>query len=164
VGVLAGSQLSKKGCDLGNINKLLGKPIHDPPFKNEASVMAKFKLNVSNADTKKVTVHELDGPKAQPLVGREIGEIVDGSLIGMDKVKLQVTGGSDKDGIPMRSDVHGGAKKYALLSSGVGFNPTTQGERRRKLVRGRMITDQTYQINMRVIKEDQVKPAKKGGA
>jgi small subunit ribosomal protein S6e len=53
----------------------------------------------------------------------------------------------------MRSDVHGGAKKYAILSSGVGFNPTTDGERQRKLVRGRMITDQTYQINMLVTKE-----------
>lgn len=150
-------------CDLGNINKLLGKPIYDPLFADEANVMAKFKLNVSNPDTRKVTIHELEGPKAQPLVGRGIGEVLDGSLIGMDKVKLQVTGGSDKDGIPMRSDVHGGAKKYAILTSGVGFNPTTQGERRRKLVRGRIITDQTYQINMRVTKEDQAKPTRKGG-
>lgn len=123
--------------------------------------MAKFKLNVSDSETKKVSIHELDGPKAQPLIGREIGQIVDGTIIGMDKIKLQVTGGSDKDGIPMRSDVHGGAKKYAILSSGVGFNPTTQGERRRKLVRGSVITDQTYQINLRVVKEDQTKTTKK---
>ncbi len=127
--------------------------------------MAKFKLNVSNPGTKKVSIHELEGPKAQPLVGRKIGELVDGSLIGMDKVKLQITGGSDKDGIPMRPDVHGGAKKYAILSSGVGFNPTTSGERRRKLVRGSMITDQTYQVNMRIAKEDQTKqsPIKTAG-
>jgi len=124
--------------------------------------MAKFKLNVSNPDTKKASIHELEGPRAQPLVGRAIGELVDGSLIGMDKVKLQITGGSDKDGIPMRTDVHGGAKKYAILSGGVGFNPTTSGERRRKLVRGSMITDQTYQVNMRIVKEDKTKlPPKK---
>jgi len=123
--------------------------------------MAKFKLNVSDPDSRKVSVHELDGPKAQPLIGREIGDAVDGSIIGVEKVKLKITGGSDKDGIPMRSDVHGGAKKYAILSSGVGFNPTASGERRRKLVRGRMITDQTYQINMLLTKEEQQKTAQK---
>jgi len=35
-----------------------------------------------------------------------------------------------------------------LLAGGVGFKPTAEGERRRKLVRGRMITDETYQLNM----------------
>ena len=128
--------------------------IYDSLLQNEAEVMAKLKLNVSDSSTKKVSIHELEGPRAQPLIGREIGDVVDGSLIGMDKAKLQITGGSDKDGIPMRSDVHGGAKKYAILSGGVGFNPTTPGERRRKLVRGKMITDQTYQINLRVANEE----------
>jgi len=123
--------------------------------------MAKFKVIISNPDTKKATVQELEGPRAQPLIGRELGEIIDGSVAGMDKVKLQITGGSDKDGIPMRSDVHGGGKKYAILSGGVGFKSSTSGERRRKLLRGRMITDQTYQINMRVTNEDRAKPPEK---
>jgi small subunit ribosomal protein S6e len=126
--------------------------------------MAKFKLVVSNPETRKASVHELDGPKAQPFVGRAIRDVVDGSVIGMDKVKLLITGGSDKDGIPMRSDVHGSAKKYAILSGGVGFKPTTQGERRRKLVRGGMISDQTYQINIRVVKEEPAKVAPKKGS
>ena len=126
--------------------------------------MAKFKLVVSSPETKKASVHELDGPKAQPFVGRTIRDVVDGSVIGMDKVKLLITGGSDKDGIPMRSDVHGSAKKYAILSGGVGFKPTTQGERRRKLVRGGMISDQTYQINIRVVKEEPAKVAPKKGS
>ncbi len=126
--------------------------------------MAKFKLNVSDPESKKASIHELDGPRAQPLIGREIGDVVDGSIIGIEKVKLKITGGSDKDGIPMRPDVHGGAKKYAILSSGVGFRPTTGGERQRKLVRGRMITDQTYQINMLVTKGEQQTTKKTKGA
>jgi len=128
--------------------------------------VAKFKLVVSNPETGKASIHELEGSRAQPLIGREIGEVTDGSIIGMDKVKLQITGGSDKDGIPMRPDVHGGGKKYTALSGGVGFKPRTSGERRRKLIRGRMITDQTYQINMRIMKEEQLKPVsrKKAGA
>ena len=103
---------------------------------------------VSDPKAAKVSTIELDAPKARPLVGRELGDEVDGSIFGMAGKKLKITGGSDKDGIPMVANIHGGAKKYVLLAGGVGFKPTTEGERRRKLVRGRMITDETYQLNM----------------
>ena len=103
---------------------------------------------VSDPKAGKVSTVELDAPKARPLVGRELGEEVDGSIFGMAGKKLKITGGSDKDGIPMVANIHGGAKKYVLLAGGVGFKPTAEGERRRKLVRGRMITDETYQLNM----------------
>jgi len=134
--------------------------------------MAKFKMIVSDPQTRKATVAELEGAKAQVLIGRSIGEVIDGSQIGFSGSKLKITGGCDKDGIPMRTDVHGGAKKYVVLAGGVGFRPTKSGERRRKLVRGQMITDETYQINTMVftgevepkekpppVKEPEVKPA-----
>jgi small subunit ribosomal protein S6e len=121
--------------------------------------MVKFKLIISNPKTKKVTVTELEGPKALPLVGREIGDVIDGSIVGLSGSKIRITGGSDKDGIPMRPDVHGGGKKYIILSGGVGFRPKKPGERQRKLVRGRVITDETYQINM-VIEENEEKGGK----
>lgn len=129
--------------------------------------MAKFKLIISDPTSRKVTISELEGPKAQPLIGRELGEIVDGSLLGMGGKKLKITGGSDKDGIPMRFDIHGGAKKYAVLAGGTGFKPKSPGERRRKLVRGRMITEETYQLNLAVEKqvEEKIKgPPKKAGS
>jgi len=107
-----------------------------------------LKVLVSDPKAAKVSTVELDAPKARPLVGRELGDEVDGSIFGMAGKKLKITGGSDKDGIPMLANIHGGAKKYVLLAGGVGFKPTAQGERRRKLVRGRMITDETYQLNM----------------
>ena len=107
-----------------------------------------MKVLVSDPKAAKVSTVELDAPKARPLVGRELGDEVDGSIFGMAGKKLKITGGSDKDGIPMLANIHGGAKKYVLLAGGVGFKPTAQGERRRKLVRGRMITDETYQLNM----------------
>ena len=103
---------------------------------------------VSDPKAAKVSTVELDAPKARPLVGRELGDEVDGSIFGMAGKKLKITGGSDKDGIPMLANIHGGAKKYVLLAGGVGFKPTAKGERRRKLVRGRMITDETYQLNV----------------
>ena len=109
--------------------------------------MAKFKMIVSDPQTRKATVAELEGSRAQVLVGRSIGEVIDGSQIGFSGSRLKITGGCDKDGIPMRADIHGGAKKYVVLSGGVGFRPEKEGERRRKLVRGRMITEETYQVN-----------------
>ena len=135
--------------------------------------MAKFKMIVSDPQTRKASVAELEGARAQILVGRNIGDIVDGSQIGFSGTKLKITGGCDKDGIPMRADVHGGGKKYVVLSGGVGFRSTSQGERRRKLIRGSMITDETYQVNTMIftgevapkeektapVKEPEVKPA-----
>jgi len=109
--------------------------------------MAKFKLIVSDPTTGKSAASEIEGARAQALVGRSLGEIVDGSALGISQGKLLISGGCDKNGIPMRADVHGGVKKYIVLSTGPGFNPTRHGERRRKLVRGRIITDETYQIN-----------------
>jgi small subunit ribosomal protein S6e len=135
-------------------------------------IMAKFKMIVSDPQTRKATVAELEGAKAQVLIGRSIGEVIDGSQIGFSGSKLKITGGCDKDGIPMRADVHGGGKKYVVLSGGVGFRPTRSGERRRKLVRGQMITDETYQVNTMLftgkvepeerpppVKEPELKPA-----
>ena len=60
---------------------------------------------------------------------------------------MKVTGGSDKSGTPMRPDVHGGVKKYVLLSKGIGIRNIGGGYRIRKLVRGNMVTEEIYQLN-----------------
>jgi len=73
-------------------------------------------------------------------------------------MKLKITGGTDKDGIPMRFDIQGGAKKRAMLSGGVGFKPNDRGERRRKLVRGRVVGEDTLQVNSVVIGDAAPKP------
>jgi small subunit ribosomal protein S6e len=110
--------------------------------------MAKLKLIVSDPESGKANVLEVEGGKAQALIGRHLGEVIDGSPIGMSSTNLRISGGCDRDGIPMRPDVHGGAKKYIVLSGGIGFKPRRPGERKRKLVRGSMITDETYQVNL----------------
>ena len=120
--------------------------------------MAKFKIIVSESNGK-ASAFELEGPKAQPLVGRQLGEEVDGSVLGLTAQKLRITGGSDKDGIPMRPGVHGGAKKHLILASGAGFRSTSRGERRRKLVRGEMVTEETYQLNMKTIGAEEAQVA-----
>ena len=122
--------------------------------------MAKFKLIVSHPDGKS-QVAEIEGPRAQPLVGKRIGESVEGTIAGLSGLTLQVTGGSDKDGFPMRADVHGGVKARVMLSGGVGFNPKEGGERRRKLVRGNVITEDIFQVNLKVAQEQKEKASHK---
>lgn len=107
--------------------------------------MAAFKLIVADKNGKS-TVHELKDRQAQPLVGLKIGDVFDASVLGVQG-KIKITGGSDKSGVPMRHDVHGGVKKYVLLSRGVGLQSIENGQRRRKLIRGNVITEEIYQVN-----------------
>jgi len=115
--------------------------------------MAKFKIIVSDPDEGKSKVVELDGSKAVPLLGRKMGETIDGSVVGMAGRKLQIAGGSDKDGFPMRANVHGGVRVSIIVSKSVGFHPHREGERRRKTLRGNVITEDIVQINMKVVEK-----------
>ncbi len=47
----------------------------------------------------------------------------------------------------MRADISGGGKKYVLFSRGIGFKSAEEGEKRRKLIRGSVVTDEIYQLN-----------------
>jgi small subunit ribosomal protein S6e len=113
--------------------------------------LAKFQLIVSDPKTKTSKAAALEGTRAQALVGKSIGEEIDGKLLGLGTVKLRITGGTDKDGVPMRFDIQGAARKRALLSGGVGYKPDNEGERQRRLVRGRTISEETMQVNSVVV-------------
>ena len=88
------------------------------------------------------------------------GEPIDGTVVGQGGSKLQITGGCDKDGFPMRPDIHGGVRANTILSGGVGFHPRHQGERQRKTVRGNIITEEIVQINMKTLEKSQKKAEK----
>lgn len=122
--------------------------------------MAKFKLIVSDPDGTSKAI-ELEETRAAPLIGRRIGEVLDASVAGMPGKKMQITGGSDKDGFPMRPSVHGGVRRRIILSGGVGFNPQSEGARRRKTVRGNVITDDIVQINLKIVEKEKSKEAPK---
>ncbi len=112
--------------------------------------MAKFKIILSDPETGKSQIVELEGSRAVPLVGRKLGETIDGTTVGLGGHKLKITGGSDKDGFPMRPDIHGGIKTRIILTKGIGFHSTRKGERRRKTLRGSIITEEIVQINMKI--------------
>ena len=109
--------------------------------------LAQFKLIVSDKKGRSMA-QELKDRTAQPLLGTKVGSIIDSSIVGVAGGKLKITGGSDRTGTPMRPDVHGGVKKYVLLSTGVGNRSEA---RVRKLVRGNMVTEEIYQLNSMLI-------------
>jgi small subunit ribosomal protein S6e len=113
--------------------------------------MAEFTVAVS--DPEDGTTYQVDASDqdANRFIGREIGEEVDGSAVGLDGYTLEVTGGSDDAGRPMREDVAGSALTELLLEGGTGYNPDRDGERKRVTVRGREISDATRQVNAKVV-------------
>ena len=123
--------------------------------------MAKFKIIVSDPEDGTSQSIEVEESQAVPLIGRKLGEVMDGAAVKLSGYKLKITGGSDKDGFPMRPNIHGGVRVGAILSGGVGFHPTRNGERKRKTVRGNVITDSIVQINMAVVEKPKGKKAEK---
>ena len=93
-------------------------------------------------------------PAAARLLGLRIGDSFEGDIVGLPGMRLEIRGGSDSSGFPMRPDVHGGVKKRILISGPPGFHPKEKGERRRKMVRGNTITADIVQVNARIIYEE----------
>jgi len=112
--------------------------------------MAEFTVAVADPDDGMTYQVDVSDQDANRFIGRELGEEVDGSAVGLDGYTLELTGGSDNAGRPMRDDVRGANLKSILLDGGTGYNPTREGERKRVTVRGREVSDDTRQINARI--------------
>jgi small subunit ribosomal protein S6e len=112
--------------------------------------MAEFKVVVSD-ETGRTEQFEVDGQDANRFLGRDLGDEVDGGAVDLDGETLELTGGSDNAGRPMRADVSGGDLKELLLEGGVGYEPSRDGERKRVTVRGRTITEETAQVNAAIV-------------
>ena len=112
--------------------------------------MAEFTVAVSDPESGHTYQIDEDGQDANRFIGRELGDEVDGGAVGLDGYTRELTGGSDTSGRPMRPDVRGVATKENMSDGGVGFEPTTDGERKRITVRGREVSDDTRQINAKI--------------
>jgi len=114
--------------------------------------MVSFKLILSDPRTGKSESSEVKDAQAQPLIGHRIGDVIDGATIGLAG-RIMITGGSDKAGFPMRADTLGGGKNYILMTDGVGYRAKEDGSKKRKLVRGNTITEETYQVNAKRVED-----------
>jgi small subunit ribosomal protein S6e len=113
--------------------------------------MVEFTVAVS--DPESGTTHQVDvsDQDANRFIGREIGDEVEGGAVGLSGYAVEVTGGSDNAGRPMREDVRGSELKSVLLEGGTGYDPNREGERKRVTVRGREVSDDTRQINAKIV-------------
>lgn len=112
--------------------------------------MADFKAIVNDVKTGKSYNVAVTGHHANSLDGKNIGEIVDGIFVGLPGYKLKITGGSDRNGTPMRADLPGKKRGRLLLADGLGFREREPGQRKRVAARGSAISSETVQINMAI--------------
>ncbi|MEW6222877.1 MAG: 30S ribosomal protein S6e [Candidatus Hadarchaeota archaeon] len=108
---------------------------------------------ISDPEAGKSYQVEVKEPEARKLVGLRIGDKVDGAALALAGYELQITGGTDKDGFPMRSDIGGSGRTSVLLAGGLGFRAEKKGERRRRRIRGSQISEAIVQVNTKVVKK-----------
>jgi len=85
------------------------------------------------------------------VLNKKIGDKISGDSFGLSGYELQITGGSDKQGFPMRSSVHGIRRIKPIISAGVGIRK--KNIKKRKTVRGNTVSEEISQLNLKVIKE-----------
>lgn len=131
-------------------------------------------VNDTNSDNNGRSYNmSVSGNNLSQFLGKKIGDVVDGIFVGEGEqtlagYKLEITGGSDKTGTPMRSDLSGGNRQSILVTESTGFkghslvHKTKKGEkkrfrykpdgmRKRRYFRGNTVTQDTRQINLKVI-------------
>ena len=112
--------------------------------------MVDFKAIINDVKTGKSYNAAVSGHHANSLIGKNIGEIVDGIFVGLPGYKLKITGGSDDTGVPMRGDMPGNKRRKLLMADGQSFHEKYPGQRKRVAVRGATISSSIVQINMAV--------------
>ena len=112
---------------------------------------------------------DITGANYNHFLGKRIGDTVDGMFVGdgdkaLSGYKLEITGGADTTGRPMRPDLEGGGVKSILITAGVGYKGKKyvkknskvyrykyNGLRKRRNLRGNVISHDTRQINLKVV-------------
>lgn len=116
------------------------------------AVMVTFKL-VFGLKGGRCVQKELQDANTKPLLGKQIGDKIEGDKIGFDGYEFEITGGSDYCGFPMRKDLPGLARKKILTVQGIGVKKLANGIRQKKTVCGNTIHQKISQINLKILKE-----------
>ncbi|MDI6707624.1 MAG: 30S ribosomal protein S6e [Candidatus Thermoplasmatota archaeon] len=112
--------------------------------------MVEFKANVSDPKSAKTYKIEVKGHYAGSLIGKKISDEIDGYFLGLPGYKLTITGGSDKDGFPMRKDVPRAGRKEVLLAKGACFRAKHEGVRKKRFVHGNIVSPEIVQLNFKI--------------
>lgn len=112
--------------------------------------MVELKTVISDPKTGKSYNIAIKGQFINSLFSKKIGDEIDGVFVSLPGYKLVLTGGSDKDGFPMRKDISCVERKRVLLASGVGFKSKHKGIRKRVSVHGGSVSPSIVQLNMKI--------------
>ena len=112
--------------------------------------VAEFRAVINDTKDGKSYQTAVIGHHANSLIGKRIGDVIDGIFVGLPGYKLLITGGSDKDGFPMRKDLPGPRRKQLLVSKSIGFRSEEKGLRKKKSFRGNAVSPDTVQVNLKV--------------
>ncbi|OYT35276.1 MAG: 30S ribosomal protein S6e [Candidatus Aenigmarchaeota archaeon ex4484_52] len=114
--------------------------------------MTNTRIIVSNPKSGKTYQRQLKTKKIKVLTNFKIGDVFDAGIIDFPAYKFQITGGTDKNGFPMRKGFFSASKKRILISRGQGIKNKKKGIKRRKMVCGSVITEDIAQINCKITK------------
>ena len=109
-----------------------------------------MKITVGDTDGQ---THQIEIEDSSQLTGKKVGEEFDGGIVGLSGYTLKITGGSDKQGFPMRKSIDGTIRKQILLEDGAGIQEDEAGVRQRKSIRGNTVSDEIEQLNTQVVEE-----------
>ncbi len=109
-----------------------------------------MKLVVNDGKGRKSYPKEVADDKASVLYSKKVGDSFDGSLVDLPGYSLQITGGSNRDGFPMRPELQGIRKTRLWLAHAPGVRGLKKGERRMRTVVGNQVSKDTAQLNVNV--------------
>ncbi len=123
-----------------------------------------FKINIGTKDGK---TYKLEA-EAPGIKGKALNDTIQGKDVSSDLegYEFEITGASDKSGFTALESVEGTGTKRVLLNYGKGMKKRhklegkkkrstmkPKGLRMRKMVRGKIISDDISQINLKPVKE-----------
>ena len=123
-----------------------------------------FKLNISEKSGKTWKLET----ESEAFLEKKIGDKIDGKEISgeLSGYEFEITGASDKAGFPAFKEVEGISLRKLLLTYGKGMKkrPKKEGKKKRsknrpkglrlrKTVRGKVISSEIVQINLKITKQ-----------
>ncbi len=123
-----------------------------------------FKINIADKSGKTYKF-ELE---TEEFLGKELHSKISGKdlLPNLNDYEFEITGASDKSGFTAHEDVQGVGTKRILLTYGKAMkkkprregkkkvsNPKPKGLRLRKTIRGKVISSEIVQINLKILKQ-----------
>ncbi|MFH1750079.1 MAG: 30S ribosomal protein S6e [Candidatus Micrarchaeota archaeon] len=111
-----------------------------------------MKLVVNDVKSGKSYQKEVPREREMLLYGKHIGDKFDGGMSAeLPGYKLEIRGGSDKDGFPMRPEVDGQRRTGLVLSNPPGIKILRKGFRKMKTVVGNTVSPTITQLNLKVV-------------